>query len=299
MPNSSCAAGCRHRAAAWANAAGRRADGGRLWHVDARIPGLGEGVVLGQSDIAIGNVIGSNLFNVAVILAVSAMVCPIATNLQVLRWDAPIMVAVSLAAFGLARDGEISRAEGIAFVAGAILYTAAAIRLARRDLSAGREPQIDVPEIEKPKGSALRDIALILGGLGLLALGARVLVDNAVSLARGFGVSEVIIGLTIVAAGTSVPELATSVVAALRRQPDIALGNVLGSNLFNILFVLGASGAIHPVKTSGAGILDWAFMLGTSAALVPFLYTGKRLSRPEGAILAASYGVYLFLLWPK
>ncbi len=143
------------------------------------------------------------------------------------------------------------------------------------------------------------DVVLMVAGLGVLVLGSRLLVDNAVVVAKSFGVSEAVIGLTIIAAGTSMPELATSVVAAFRKQSDIALGNVLGSNLFNILFVLGGSSVIHPIRTAAMNPLDLGIMIGLTVILVPMLATGRRLNRWEGLILVATYGGYLYLMWPK
>jgi cation:H+ antiporter len=142
-------------------------------------------------------------------------------------------------------------------------------------------------------------VVFILGGLGVLVLGARLLTDNSVALAREFGVSEAVIGLTIVAAGTSVPELAASVVAALKNEPDIALGNVIGSNVFNILAILGAGAVVAPLAAPAISQLDIWAMVGVSSLLLPLLWTGMRLSRAEGGLLLAAYGVYLYFLWPK
>ena len=254
--------------------------------------------MLGQPDIAIGNVVGSNIFNIAIILGLAAVVFPISTHLQVLKWDAPVLLGVTLLAPLTFLDGQVSRVEGVIFVIGAIFCTWWTIRMARRDEAAHVEMAADAPEIRK-RGSLLMDIGLIVAGLGVLVLGSRLLVDNAVVVAKSFGVSEAVIGLTIIAAGTSMPELATSVVAAFRKQSDIALGNVLGSNLFNILFVLGGSSVIHPIRTAAMNPLDLGIMIGLTVILVPMLATGRRLNRGEGLILVATYGGYLFLMWPK
>jgi cation:H+ antiporter len=253
---------------------------------------------IGQSDIAIGNVVGSNLFNIAIILGLAAVVFPINTHLQVLRWDAPVLLAVTLLVPLTFLDGVVSRAEGIVLVTGAIAYTWWAVRMAKTDEKLGHEAHIDVPEIEK-KGSILTDILKIAGGLGVLVLGSRILVTNAVVIAKDLGVSEAVIGLTIIAAGTSMPELATSVVAAFRKQSDIALGNVLGSNLFNLLFVLGGAAAVHPVRTAALQPLDLWYLIGLTVVLVPMLATGRRLNRWEGLLLAGSYVGYLAFMWPK
>jgi cation:H+ antiporter len=253
---------------------------------------------LGQSDIAIGNVVGSNIFNIAMILGLAAVVYPVSTHLQVLRWDAPVLVVVTLLVPLTFLDGRVSRVEGIVLMLGAIAYTWWAVRMAKKDEKLGHEAHIDVPEIEK-RGSILTDILKIAAGLGVLVFGSRLLVTNAVDIAKSLGVSEAIIGLTIISAGTSMPELATSVVAAFRKQSDIALGNVLGSNLFNLLFVLGGSAAIHEIQTSGLKPVDLVAMIAITVILLPMLATGKRLNRSEGLVLVACYGGYLAYMWPK
>lgn len=252
----------------------------------------------GQSDIAMGNVVGSNIFNIAVILGLSAAVFPIRTNLQVLRWDAPLLLVVTLLAPLTFLDGSVSRVEGVFFVLLAIAYTVWTVRMTKRDESAGHVAAADAPEI-RPSKSLVGDIVKIVAGLLVLVGGSRLLVDNAVVVATSLGVSEAVIGLTIIAAGTSMPELATSVVAAWRKQSDIALGNVLGSNLFNILFVLGGSAVISPIKTTAMSRLDIGMMIGVTVVLLPMLATGKRLNRVEGLLLLAAYGGYMFLMWPK
>lgn len=254
--------------------------------------------MLGQSDIAIGNVVGSNIFNIAVILGLSAAVFPVTTHLQILRWDAPVLIAVTLLVPLTFLDGSVSQIEGIILMLLAVTYTVWAVKMAKKDETLGHEAHVDIPEI-KNKGSILTDVVKIAAGLGVLVLGSRILVDNSVVIAKSLGVSEAIIGLTIIAAGTSMPELATSVVAAFRKQSDIALGNVLGSNLFNLLFVLGGSAAIQPVKTSGLQPVDLWMMIGVTIILFPMLLTGKRVSRGEGLLLVACYGGYLAVMWPK
>jgi cation:H+ antiporter len=148
-------------------------------------------------------------------------------------------------------------------------------------------------------GSVLLDVLFILGGLGVLVLGARLLTDNSVALARAFGVSEAVIGLTIVAAGTSVPELAASIVAAMKKEPDIALGNVIGSNIFNILGILGVASLVAPLSAPDISRFDMWSMVGIAAVLVPMLWTSMKLTRAEGALLFAAYCGYVYFLWPK
>lgn len=259
----------------------------------------------GQPGIAIGNVVGSNIFNIAVNLALAAVVFPIITHPDILKRDLPILLGatllVPLTFLGhqfTFEDGEISRGEGALLLGGAIIYTWWMVKSTRGDNHSTVESLAEVPEVKKT-GSLAADIGLILAGLGLLVLGSRLLVDHSVIIATSLGVSEAVIGLTIVAAGTSMPELATTIVAAFRKHSDIALGNVVGSNLFNLLFVLGGSAAIHPIKTSGLKLIDLWVMIGVTAILLPMLLTGRRLSRLEGALLVLGYAGYLALMWPK
>lgn len=252
----------------------------------------------GQGDIAVGNVVGSNIFNVCIILGLSALVHPLRVKMQLIRIDAPIMIAVSFVLLGVLWDSRVSRWEAGALLAGIVVYTVMNLRLARKETSAAVAQEFS-EALPKPTGSLWRDFAFIALGLGVLVLGSRLLVSNSVSLAKLLGVSEAVIGLTIVAAGTSMPELATSVVAALKKQPDIALGNVIGSNLYNILAILGASALLSPLHAPGIKMLDVYVMLGTSVALLPLIWSRFVVTRWEGAALAAVYGGYLFYLWPK
>lgn len=252
----------------------------------------------GQGDIAVGNVVGSNIFNVCVILGLSALVLPLRVKVQLIRVDAPLMVGVSLLFIVLFRDFHISRLEAGFLLAGIIVYTVGSVIFARKEVSA--EVQAEFTEaVVRPPGKLWRDLLLILGGLAVLVLGSRLLVTNAVELARLLGISEAVIGLTIVAAGTSMPELATSVVAAFRKQADIAIGNIVGSNLYNLLAIVGVSGLLAPLHAPGIRMLDLYVMLGTSIALLPLMWSGFVLKRWEGAVLLAAYGGYLYVLWPK
>ncbi len=252
----------------------------------------------GNSDIAIGNVVGSNIFNIAVILGLSAAVFPISTHLQVLKWDAPVVLLVTLLVPLTFLDGRVSRVEGGILLVFAVAYTWWAVRMARKDEAKGHETHVDIPEIRK-RGSILSDLFKIAIGMMVLILGSRLLVDNAVIIAKSLDVSDTVIGLTIIAAGTSMPELATSMVAAIRGQSDIALGNVLGSSLFNLLFVLGGAAVVFPVGTAGLQPFDLYMLIGVTALMLPMLATGKRLNRAEGLLLFATYGVYLAVMWPK
>lgn len=253
---------------------------------------------LGQGSIALGNVVGSNIFNIAVILGLSALVRPLKVNAQLIRFDMPVMIAVSLLAFFMFRDGAISRWEAAILFVGVIVYTTVVVRMARREHSAALDKEFEEGTPHTTQSLWL-DVAYVLGGLGLLVAGARFFVMGAVDLARVWGVSEAVIGLTIVAAGTSMPELATSMVAAFRKQEDIAIGNIVGSNIFNILAILGAAGLVKPFSGAGVMPMDFYFMLGTSIVLLPLMRWGLRLNRIEGGLLLLVYGCYLALLWPK
>lgn len=244
----------------------------------------------GQPGIAVGNVVGSNIFNIAVILGLAALIRPVRVESEVIRRDGPVMLVVTLAALAVLRDGGVTRIEGGLLLAGSVLYTIWIVRAARRESSTA-----DAGTPALPLGRAL---LLIAAGLVVLAFGSRLLVDNAVIVARGLGVSEAVIGLTIIAAGTSMPELATSAVGALRGQSDIALGNVVGSNIFNILFVLGAAAVVHPISGSPLRPVDQLFLLGVAVGLVPMMWTGRTVGRGEGLALLAGYGAYLWFMWP-
>lgn len=254
----------------------------------------------GNGDIAAGNIIGSNIFNVAVILGLAAIVCPLKVHLQVLRWDMPVMLFVSVVGvvFFLT-GGVLERGEAGILFAGILVYTALAVRMARRETQDARAAAVGSEGGAPPAaGSLAASSFLVLLGLALLVGGTELLVRNAVLIARALDLSDAVIALTIVSAGTSLPELATSVVAALRKQTDIAVGNIVGSNIFNLLSIGGLAGLIAPIHVRGVGVTDFAFMLGTSALLLPLMRTGFVIKRGEGAVLLACYAAYLFCIWP-
>ena len=252
----------------------------------------------GQGAIAIGNVVGSNIFNIGFILGLTALVAPMRVQLQLLKVDTPFMVGVALLFLLFFRDGSIQRWESLVFLAGIVLYTVVNVRLARRQASADVRQEFD-DSVPKPTGSPWTDTGLIVAGLATLVLGSRLFVTGAVDLARLFDISDAVIGLTIVAAGTSLPELASSLMAAWRKQPDIAIGNVVGSNIYNILAILGISGMLaSPVNGQGVSLTDTLIMIGFSAVLLVIAWSGFTLRRWEGALLLALYGGYLWHLWP-
>jgi len=195
-------------------------------------------------------------------------------------------------------NSTLGRVEGLLLFTGIVAYTFMNVVLARRQAGANSTDSGDtsVPAVSRHWSI---DVAYIVGGLVVLVFGSRLLVDHSIVLAKAFGVSEAVIGLTIVAAGTSMPELATSVVAAFRKQPDIAIGNVVGSNVFNILGILGLASIVSPLHAPGISWLDYTTMIGFTVLLIPLLYTGRLLHRLEGALLLVLYGVYLFILWPQ
>ncbi|CAN5635329.1 calcium/sodium antiporter [soil metagenome] len=246
----------------------------------------------GQGDIAVGNVVGSNIFNVLLILGMSAAIVPLVVSRQLVRVDVPVMIAVSAAMVLLTLDGHLSRAESLMLVLGLVTYIVAQIVMSRR--AAPLEG-----DVIESGGSMPRNLLLILIGLTLLVLGSRWLVDASVMIAQVFGITELVIGLTIVAAGTSMPELATSIIAGMRGQRDIAVGNVVGSNIFNILAVLGISGLLSasgiPVSTA-AITLDIPIMFAVAVLCLPIFYSGARISRWEGLLFVVYYVLYTVYL---
>lgn len=251
----------------------------------------------GNADIALGNVVGSNIFNVLFILGVAAMVTPLLVHQQLIRQEVPVMIGVSLLLWGLAADGRIGRIDGLLLAGLLLVYTFFVIRQSRRETAAVAREYTE----SLPADTAAWDrhwgvqILLVLGGLGLLILGSNWLVEAAVTLARHLGMSELVVGLTIVAAGTSLPEVATSILAAIRGQRDIAVGNVVGSNIFNILGVLGISASIAPADLAVAPSMlafDIPVMTAVAVACLPIFFTGNLIARWEGALFFAYYAAY-------
>ncbi|MBK9387550.1 MAG: calcium/sodium antiporter [Planctomycetes bacterium] len=251
----------------------------------------------GNGDIALGNVVGSNSFNVLFILGASALITPLVVQQQLIKIDVPLMVAVSGLAWWMARDGSIDRIEGLLLAGGLLVYVVLCIATAKKEPAAVQAEYAQEFGTEKQKRVPLwKDFVFIVAGLGLLVLGSRWFVDGAVVMAKALGASELVIGLTIVAAGTSLPEVATSLIAAYRGERDIAVGNVVGSNLFNLLGVLGISGAVAPsgVPVAAAALsFDIPVMFAAAALCLPIFLTGSRISRSEGFVLLAGYAAYL------
>ena len=245
----------------------------------------------GLNGIAVGNVVGSNIFNIACILGITACICPPKVELALIRRDVPIMILVAILGATFIMDGFVSRLEGLMLFTGIIAYTIATVKANKDvpDQGLVQEPSSDVSWL-----SIFGSLSL---GLVVLVIGSTMLVENASTIAKSLGVSDAIIGLTIVAAGTSMPELATSVVAAIKGKPELAIGNVVGSNIFNILCILGISATILPLDTTSLRSIDLCAMLVCSILVLPFLYTGRKLARKEGVILLFLYGLYLLLVW--
>ena len=249
----------------------------------------------GRVDIALGNVVGSNIFNILFILGLSALITPLVVDRQLVRQEVPLMIGVSLLLWALAVDGGISRLDGLLFVVLLLVYTIVVIRQSRRETAADGEVTsmpADTTAWDRHWGV---QILLVVAGLGLLILGATWLVDEAVALARQLGMSELVVGLTIVAMGTSLPEVATSVMAALRGERDIAVGNVVGSSIFNILAVLGISASIAPSELlvpPAMPAFDLPVMVAAAVACLPIFFTGHLIARWEGALFLAYYVAY-------
>jgi cation:H+ antiporter len=247
----------------------------------------------GKADLAVGNVVGSNIFNTLAILGLSALAAPLVVASQLVRFDVPVMILVSIGLLALAGSGTISQFEGAVLVAGILAYTAILVALARRSGRPVADP--DTPVAEHARRGWGWQIALVVAGLALLLLGSRWLVDGAVAVAVEFGVSELVIGLTIVAAGTSLPEVATSVVAGLRGERDIAVGNVVGSNIYNILAVLGVGALIAPgglPVAPGALNFDIPVMIAAAVACLPVFFATGVVTRWQGALFLGYWLIY-------
>ncbi|RHU28838.1 MULTISPECIES: calcium/sodium antiporter [Parabacteroides] len=244
----------------------------------------------GQGDISVGNIIGSNIFNIAAILGISAVIQPLQAKRQLTRLDIPILIVATVVFTLLFWNGTLGRLEGCLFLAGIILYTIFSLYYSRK-----HEKKVEelAGELEKQPEAWYKDVMYIVGGLVILIFASNLLVNNAVSIAQELGVSEAVIGLTIVAAGTSLPELATSVVSALKKNPDIAIGNIVGSNLFNILAIAGTSSMVKPIVAKNVNYVDLLVMLGLTLLLLPLVKSGQKISRAEGWALIVVYLCYL------
>ena len=251
------------------------------------------GALAGQADISLGNIVGSNILNILLILGISALIVPLVVDRQIVRQEIPIMIGAALLLFGLSLDGQITTPEGGVLFGGLMAYLVMLYVQSRR-----RPP--DELDLELPEASTWDrhwsvQIGLIVAGLGMLVLGAHWLVQAAVVFATWLGVSELVIGLTVVAVGTSLPEIATSIVAALRGQRDIAVGNIVGSNIFNILGVGGLTALVAPLPLPVSSALisfDMQVMLAASIACLPIVFSRHMIARWEGGVFFGYYCAY-------
>jgi cation:H+ antiporter len=263
-----------------------------------------QAALAGQANIAVGNVVGSNIFNVLLILGLSAMIAPLVVSRQLVWMDVPLMVGISVLMLLMALDGRISRVEGGVLVSGIVAYTALLVRRSRQDKAAAREAAAggggnDAPAPARTARTWIVNLVYISAGLGLLVLGARWFVESSMAIARMMGVSELVIGLTIVAAGTSMPEVATSIIASIRGERDIAVGNVVGSNIYNILAVLGLAALVSPggVTVAPAALdFDIPVMVAVAVACLPIFFTGHLIARWEGWLFFGYYVAYTAFL---
>jgi len=258
----------------------------------------------GQADICVGNVVGSNIFNILFILGLSSIVAPLIVSRQLIRFDLPLVIGVSIVTLLIGLDGSFGRVDGIVLFSSLLIYTIGLIYVSRKrgrtEAGDGAKESLNESN-DKPFGiRVLSNTIFVLIGLGMLVLGANWLVDTAVQFARWLDVSELVIGLTIIAIGTSLPEVVTSLVATLKGERDIAVGNVVGSNLFNILGVLGMASMIAPSGlplTSQIVQFDLPVMIAVAMVALPIFFTGGKISRGEGFLLLAFYIAYtLFLI---
>lgn len=257
-------------------------------------------VLSNQASIAVGNVVGSNIFNVFFVLGLSALIVPLVVSQKLVRLGVPLMIALSVIVLILSLDGKFSRSDGLILVMGLVIYVWFLIQQSRKENFEVRDEYDKKFRSERnAKNIWGKNIGLVLGGLTLLVLGSRWLVDSAVSFAQYLGVSELVVGLTIVAAGTSLPEVVTSVIAAIRGERDIAVGNVVGSSIINILGVLGLASIVAPtgIEVSDAVIgFDIPVMIGAALACLPIFFTGGVISRQEGLLLFGYYVAYTLYL---
>jgi cation:H+ antiporter len=252
----------------------------------------------GQGGIALGNVVGSNICNIGLILGMAAVVTPLRVRLGLLRFDTPLLIGVSLLLPLLLWNERIGRWEGLLLFLGIVMYTVFTLRQVQEE----HDPEVLAEFAEVTPRRTMTSgwaVAKVVGGIAVLALGGRFLVDGSVELARQVGISEAVIGLTLVALGTSLPELAATLLAAYRREADIAVGNVIGSNLFNLLNVLGVSAMVKPVDQGGVSAVDLGVMVGMTMLLVPLMRTGFVIQRWEGGLFLLAYAAYILYLWAQ
>ncbi len=254
-------------------------------------------VYAGNPDVAVGNVVGSNIANILLILAVAAIVAPLAVAARIVRADVPLMIGTAALLWLYASDGELSRLEGVILVGGLAIYILMLWWESRREPAAiEAEFEAGLTSRVHTSGGVVRDVVFVIVGLVALVVGGRLIVDGAVGIATGLGLPEVVIGLTVVAIGTSLPEMATAVIAGLRGEPDLAVGNIVGSCIFNVLAVVGLTASVAPdaipVAASVASF-DLPVMVAVTVIALPIVLTGFVVRRWEGALLLGYYAIYL------
>ncbi|MEZ4459375.1 MAG: calcium/sodium antiporter [bacterium] len=258
-----------------------------------------------SDDISVGNIIGSNIANLAFILGLSAIIRPMMVSAEVIKREYPVMLGASVLLVALAFDGQLSRVDGAILVACMVGYLVYMARMAKVSMQSAKEEAAtrdlleDLDGIDPEKSNNAKDIARVIFGIIGLTGGAKLMVDSAVVIASAMGVSQLVIGITVVAIGTSLPELATSVVASFRGESDISVGNVVGSNVFNVLSVLGIVACLKPISVGAAAVqYDVWVMLAVTLLIWPVMWTGKRISRIEGGLFLVAYiaySIWLFL----
>jgi cation:H+ antiporter len=252
--------------------------------------------VIGNSEIVLGNVIGSNIANIALILGCAALIKPLRVNVDVIRKEVPILIGVSILLIIILIDGEVGFVDGIIFIAGILVYIIVSIVFAKKEKNVNAEIIYENEFQSNFKTHLL--VLLILTGAVLLVFGANIFLKSAIALSKLLGMSDAVIGLTVVAIGTSLPELITSVVASIRNKADIAIGNAVGSSIFNILFILGVTAVIMPITARGIGYIDLGVMMLTAVIILPMSFRGYKINRVEGLILLFGYIIYIYLLLP-
>jgi cation:H+ antiporter len=253
-----------------------------------------------QADLAIANVIGSNIINLTATLGLAALIMPLPTRTTVVRLEWPVLLVASTATVVTMRDGMIDRYEASFFLISLVTFIAYAIHIARRDATRGEQEALaDQVEVHTPPltRGVVYSLGLVAVGLAMLIAGGNLLVNGAVALAETMGVSDRVVGLTVVAIGTGAPEIAATVVAAMRRQADLAMGNLIGSNIFNLLGILGMAALLRPLRFDAELVrTDGWWMIASVVLLLPLMLLGKRVTRLEGALLLGIYATYLVLL---
>jgi cation:H+ antiporter len=256
----------------------------------------------GQSDVAVGNVVGSNILNIALILGIAAVIHPMLLQARLLRREVPAMVLAGITLPLVAWNGIVSRLDGVLLLVGFVAYIAYAVYNARTDPEQTHAEYAAFEDAEgmgPEMGGRLVNVGLVVAGMAVLLGGARLLVGVSVQFARDFGISELVVGITIVAVGTSLPELATSVVAAMRREMDIAVGNIIGSNVFNSLAILGTAAVVRPLHAEPELLtFEVPVMVGFSVLVLPLAYLGRRLrlGRWEGVVFLVGYVIFMVVL---